>query len=321
MGMIGQSPAFRAVEQLIARIAVYSAPVLIQGETGTGKELAARAIHYASPRRNYPFVPVNCGSLPDSLIENELFGHARGAFTDARADQLGLIGLANRGTLFLDEVDLLSYRGQVTLLRFLQDQHFRPLGGGGEQLADVRIIAASNRSLTAAVASKDFRQDLFYRLKVLELDLPPLRERRADIPVLANYFVERASVQFGKPVLPVEGDTLAWFAQYEWPGNVRELEHLICRGFLLAEGGAVSIDPPTHLCDLKPGSAERNAQSNYVAAKRRAINDFEKRFLAQLIDQAGGNISAAARLCGTERRHLGRLLRKHQLTKQVSLPR
>jgi DNA-binding NtrC family response regulator len=312
--MIGRSPAFKAVESLIRRIAVFSAPVLIQGETGTGKELAARAIHYASQRRDRPFVPVNCGALPDSLIENEFFGHARGAFTDARDDAPGLIALAANGTLFLDEVDTLTNRGQVTLLRFLEDKHFRPLGGRGEQRVDVRIIAASNRCLAAAVADGHFRQDLLYRLRLFEINLPPLRERQEDIAALASHFVELASAQFGKPVLPIHADTLAWFQRYDWPGNVRELEHLVFREFLLAEGKAILIDAPPALRETESGRQETPLK--YGAAKKRAITDFESRFLSQLIEQAGGNISAAARLSGTERRHLGRLLRKHQLTKQ-----
>jgi DNA-binding NtrC family response regulator len=316
--MIGQSPAFKVVQRMIARIAVYSASVLIQGETGTGKELAARAIHYASPRRDHPFVPVNCGALPDSLVENELFGHARGAFTDARTSRPGLVALAARGTLFLDEVDALTGRGQVALLRFLQDQHFRPLGQDSESVADVRVIAASNRDLGHAVAAGSFRQDLFYRLRLFELNMPPLRERREDIPALATLFVAQASAQFGKPVLSIHPDTLAWFAKYDWPGNVRELEHLLYREFLLAEGSSVSIKPPEALDASAMRADDENPMPTYIVAKKRAIDDFESRFLSSLMEQTGGNISAAARLSGTERRHLGRLLRKHHLIRQPS---
>jgi len=316
--MVGRSAVFRSVERLISQIAMYEAPVLVQGETGTGKDLAARAIHYASARRNRPFVPVNCGALPDSLIDNELFGHARGAFTDARDDQPGLVALAAQGTLFLDEIDALTIRGQVTLLRFLQDHHFRPLGGRGEQVADVRIIAASNRCLEDLVAAGTFRQDLFYRLRLLEVTMPPLRERRDDMAELAAHFVQVASVRFGKQPLPVHSDTLAWFERYDWPGNVRELEHVIYREFLLAEGPVISIVPPNGLRSSGTSTAAQEESLNYLMAKKRAINDFESRFLTRLIEKTDGNISAAARLCGTERRHLGRLLRKHQMTKHFS---
>src|SRR5512145_151026 len=179
--MIGRSPAFRIADALMNKMCAYDAPVVIEGETGTGKELAARAIHYRGARAARPFVPVNCGAIPDSLIESELFGHRRGAFTDARTDKPGLVDLARGGTLFLDEVDALTPKAQVTLLRFLQDHQFRPLGGRSEEQADVRIVTASNRVLERQVEAGAFRIDLLYRIKLLHLTLPPLRERRADI--------------------------------------------------------------------------------------------------------------------------------------------
>src|SRR4051794_9775510 len=188
--MIGQSEAFSALRQLVEKVATYDVPVLIEGETGTGKELAARAIHYHSARRDRPFVPVNCGALQDTLLESELFGHRRGAFTDARHDQAGLVALAHSGTLFLDEVDALTPKAQVTLLRFLQDQQYRPLGGGREERADVRIIAAGNRSLETLVEDGGFRIDLLYRLKLMQLRLPPLRERKGDVLVLSEHFIQ-----------------------------------------------------------------------------------------------------------------------------------
>lgn len=311
--MIGQSEAFRVIKALIDKIAAFDAPVLIEGETGTGKELAARAIHYRGVRRDRPFVPVNCGALPDQLVENELFGHRRGAFTDAREDQPGLIELARAGTLFLDEIDTLTPKGQVTLLRFLQDQQFRPLGGRHEQQADVRVIAASNRSLDHQVEAGEFRLDLLYRLKLMHLQLPPLRQRRGDIPLLAKHFVEVGAARFGKPPKPLDGTTLAWFDRYHWPGNIRELENLIHREFLLAEGEQISIPAPLALLAAGPAPAE--AALNYRHAKNQAITEFESRFLTRLIEQANGNVSAAARISGTERRHLGRLLKKYRIPK------
>lgn len=314
--MIGQSAAFRFVQALIEKIAAFDAPVLIEGETGTGKELAARAIHYRGARRDRPFVPVNCGALLDQLIENELFGHRRGAFTDARDNQPGLVELARGGTLFLDEIDTLTSKGQVTLLRFLQDQQFRPLGGHREQQADVRVIAASNRSLERQVEAGEFRLDLLYRLKLLYLALPPLRERCGDIPLLAEHFVGVGSARFQKPAIPLAAATLSWFERYQWPGNIRELENLILREFLLADGAQISIPAPSS--GLFTGPARDGVQLNYRLAKHQAIKEFESRFLSRLIEQANGNVSAAARICGTERRYLGRLLKKYQISKGPS---
>ena len=312
--MIGESETFRAVRALIDKVAPFDAPVLIEGETGTGKEIAARAIHYKGARREGPFVPVNCGALPDQLIENELFGHHRGAFTDAREGQQGLLALARGGTVFLDEVDTLTPKGQVTLLRFLQDQKFRPLGGGREQQADVRIVAASNRSLDRQVERGEFRLDLLYRLKLMHLRLPPLRERQGDIALLAEHFISVGSARFGKPVRSLDPTTLAWFESYDWPGNIRELENLVHREFLLAEGVQISIPAPPAVLAAAPA----DATLNYRRAKIQAITEFECRFLAQLIKQANGNVSAAARIGGTERRHLGRLLKKYRISKRPS---
>jgi two-component system, NtrC family, response regulator GlrR len=312
--MIGRSVAFRNADALLEKMSAYDAPVLIEGETGTGKELAARAIHYRGARRDRPFVPVNCGALPDALIENELFGHRRGAFTDARDDQPGLIELARGGTLFLDEMDALTPKGQVTLLRFLQDQQFRPLGGRREEQADLRIITASNRDVESLVDAGGFRIDLLYRLKLLHVTLPPLRERHGDIALLAEHFVRTASERYGKPALPIDPATLAWFERYRWPGNIRELENLVQRDFLLAEGERIAVAPPRALAP----AACTPAPLNYREARSRAIAEFEARFLTDLIGQANGNVSAAARISGTERRHLGRLLKKHQISKPSS---
>jgi len=311
--MIGQSQALRLVEASIAKMAPVDAPVLIEGETGTGKELAARAIHYGGTRRNGPFVPVNCGALQDQLVENELFGHCRGAFTDARHNQVGLVELARAGTLFLDEVDALTRKGQVTLLRFLQDQQFRPLGGQHEQQANVRIIAASNRSLERQVDAGEFRLDLLYRLKLLHLPLPPLRERQGDVPLLARHFVDIGSARFGKAAKTIDAATLEWFERYSWPGNVRELENLVLREFLLADGPQISVPPPATGMTAEP--PHKPAHLNYRLAKSRAISEFEFRFLTHLIEHTSGNVSAAARISGTDRRHLGRLLKKYRISK------
>jgi DNA-binding NtrC family response regulator len=309
--MIGQSESLKALRTLIDKVALYDAPVLIEGETGTGKELAARAIHYGSSRRDRPFVPVNCGALPDSLIESELFGHRRGAFTDARRDQQGLVALAHSGTLFLDEVDALTPKAQVTLLRFLQDQQYRPLGGEREERTDARIIAASNAELTGLVEEGRFRIDLLYRLKLMHVVLPPLRDRKGDVPLLSEHFVQIGSARFGRPVRPLAAETLSWFEQYSWPGNVRELEHTIYHALLLSDGVTISIPPPPCL----GGALATTALPTYRLAKEQAIAAFEHAYLARVINESRGNVSVAARLAGTERRHLGRLLKKHQLVR------
>ncbi|MBI3529342.1 MAG: sigma 54-interacting transcriptional regulator [Betaproteobacteria bacterium] len=313
LNLIGQSPAFLGAVALIGKYATCDATALIEGETGTGKEVAARAIHYLSQRRGFPFIPVNCAALPDTLIENELFGHRRGAYTDARTDQPGLVALARGGTLFLDEVDALSKKGQVTLLRFLQDRQFRPLGATREEQADVRVVAASNRDLEREVTAGEFRLDLFYRLKLLHIVLPPLRERCGDPKLLAEHFVGSAAGRYGKPRLPVDRATLDWFERYAWPGNIRELENLVHRSFLLVEGPQISIAAPDNLRN----ASQVRSGLNYRQAKSRAIAEFESQFLSNLLSRAQGNVSAAARISGTERRQLGRLLKKYGISKQT----
>lgn len=318
--IVGSSCAYQRMLLQLERIAASEAPALVEGETGSGKEVAARAIHYGGRRRAGPFVPVNCGALPDSLIESELFGVERGAFTDARRTRRGLVAEAAGGTLFLDEVDALSPKAQVTLLRFLQDQQFRPLGGRREEQADVRIITAANRVLERLVEGGAFRLDLLYRLKLLHLTLPPLREREADIALLAEHFVRACSARYGKPALPIDPETLAWFRRHRWPGNIRELENLIQRHLLLADGERICIAAPPGLAAAASG-ADASASYlpiNYRQAKKRAVAEFESRFLENLMGQANGNVSAAARISGTERRHLGRLLKKHGIAKDSS---
>lgn len=311
--MIGQSPAFREIQRLVARMAACDAPVLIEGETGTGKELAARAVHYQSPRQDRPFIPVNCGAIPDSLIESELFGHRKGAFTDAKDNQPGLVTLAEGGTLFLDEVDALSPKGQVTLLRFLQDQEFRPLGARQVEHGNVRILAASNASLPALAERGAFRSDLLYRLRILCLDLPPLRARRGDVAHLASWFLEACDRRFGLGVKTLHPDTLAWMDLYHWPGNIRELENLLYREYLLSEGLVIRMDPPKDMDPVAPTHDLHVRELVFNRAKARAIEAFERDYLLSLMDQAHGNVSLAAKLAGKERRSLGKLLKKHGL--------
>jgi len=306
--VIGRSAAFQELVALIAKVAEYNAPVLIEGETGTGKELAARAIHYGSSRRDHPFVPTNCGAIPDALFENELFGHRRGAFTDARDDHPGLVALAHKGTLFLDEVDALTPKAQVGLLRFLQDQQFRPLGGRAEQQVDVRLIAACNKNLDQLVAAGQFRSDLLFRLKIMLLRVPPLRERKGDAALLAEHFVTTGSARFGKDPKPLHPDSLARLDDHDWPGNVRELENLVYREFLLADGPSILVGLPVSEA-VSPRLTDEAL--SYREAKARAIEAFERTFLTAVMARAQGSVALAARLARTERRHLGRLLKRY----------
>ncbi|MGH8438274.1 MAG: sigma-54 interaction domain-containing protein [Pseudomonas sp.] len=321
-GMIGQAPRFQAVMSLLPKFANWDAPVLIEGETGTGKELVARAIHYGGRRRAKPFVPVNCGAIPESLIENELFGHSRGAFTDAGTTGLGLLRLADQGTLFLDEIDALPGRGQVALLRFLQDGQYRPLGAQREETADVRVIVASNRKLESLVEAGGFRADLLFRLRVLSLELPPLRERLGDPLLLANHFLREFALRYGD-TLPPESNCLdsrahAWFDSYSWPGNVRELENLIHREFLLSEGCELSIPGPTASMAARsdPGlilAIPTNAVPTYASARLQVLDAFDRKYLEDLLRHTRGNVTQAARLAGKERSALGKLLKKHHI--------
>ena len=317
--MVGKSAAFLKMTALIDKIAECDAPVLLEGETGTGKELVARAIHYQGKRRDQPFVPVNCGAIPDLLIENELFGHRRGAFTDARGDQPGLLARAHGGTLFLDEVDALSPKGQVTLLRFLQDRHYRPLGDTREHTSDVRIVAASNSSLTQLATAGQFRLDVLYRLKILFLEVPPLRARPGDAILLAEHFACTCSARYDQPLKTFDLATRAWLESYSWPGNIRELEHWVYRECMLGDGPVIQNSPPAPpAMDRRQGVDRRRLELgalDYAAAKAKVLEGFETRFLASVLARAKGNVTAAAQLAGTERRYLGKLIKKRGFDK------
>lgn len=320
--MIGQSNAFLETLKLIEKIALCDAPVLIEGETGTGKELVARAIHEKGARGDYPFIAVNCGAIPDTLVENELFGHERGAYTDAQSNRPGIIAHAQSGTLFLDEVDTLSPKAQVTLLRFFQDQQYSPLGGGIARSADVRVIVASNRNLTQLAEKGEFRLDLLFRLKIMHLTLPPLRERRGDAVLLAAHFLHACAARFGRGDKTLHPETIAWFDKYSWPGNIRELENLIYREYLLADGLTINIAP------LAPTTVERRRGFdrrlpnficlNFTEAKNHAIAKFEQYYLAEALARAHGNVTKAASSVGKDRRAFGKLLKKHRMEKNIN---
>jgi DNA-binding NtrC family response regulator len=313
--LVGDSECFLRVIEKIPRFAQSDAAVLISGETGTGKELFARAIHYTSPRQLKPFVPVNCGALPDHLFENELFGHAKGAFTDASSAEHGLLALAEGGTLFLDEIDTLSPLAQVKLLRFLQDREYRPLGSVRTVVANVRIIAASNAELELRLAAKLFREDLFHRLHVLFLSIPPLRERIDDIPFLAKHFLNKYGPEHPNGSVHLAPGALRKLISYSWPGNVRELEGLIQRVLILTPMSilqACDIDLPTH-------HSPQSDVTSLREAKTRAIDECEFAYLTRVLATHQGNISRAAKAAGKERRAFQRLLRKHGLERRPFL--
>lgn len=312
-GMIGRSEAFLDSLRLIEKIGRCDAPVLIEGETGTGKELAARAIHYGGARKAFPFIPVNCGAIPDALVENELFGHKSGAYTDARRDHVGLVAHARHGTLFLDEVDALSPKSQVTLLRFLQDQQYRPLGGGETRIADVRVITACNTDLARLTEAGGFRLDLMYRIKLLHLCLPPLRERGDDVVLLAEHVLAACAARYGTEKR-LDAASRAWLLRQRWPGNVRELENIICREYLLSEDAVIRIGMP-EACPMTAATPEKPPLTprfiGFGQAKTHAVGAFERGYLEDALASAGGNVTRAARLAGKERRAFGKLLKKH----------
>ena len=314
LGLIGESPAFRAATRLLLRLAGCSVTVLLCGETGTGKELAARAIHYLGARRDEPFIPVNCGAIPDLLIESELFGHVRGAFTDAREMQLGLVAQADSGTLFLDEVDALSLKAQIALLRFLQDGSFRPLGARRFENSRARIIAATNADLERLVQNGEFRSDLFFRLAIVPVHLPPLRERQGDVRVLAESFLGRLVEQHGGGPRRIDADSMRRLEGHTWRGNVRELANVIERGFLLADDDCVRIDPSA-LTGGDDAVQTPAMATSFHLARAQALDEFERRFVCRALAESAGNVSLAARRSGKERRSFGRLLKKHGIAR------
>lgn len=312
----GESQAIVQVRQQIERFAQNDASILIYGETGTGKELVARALHCTGPRADKAFVAINCGAYPNELILNELFGHTRGAFTGASSRQEGLVTLADGGTLFLDEIDSLSPAAQVVLLRFLQDRRYRPLGSNKEHWVDVRVIAATHCDLQERISDGRFRDDLFYRLDVLRMQIPPLRERREDILALAHYFYERFSQQYKTDAPAITPIFENWLLAYNWPGNVRELENVITRWVLgqkpASLTGALEVSPIelfsqhgiNRCCALNMALGE---------AKEQVIKEFEKFYVAAILKESHGNITQAARKAGKERRAFGRLVKKYNL--------
>ncbi|MCX5670965.1 MAG: sigma-54 dependent transcriptional regulator [Planctomycetota bacterium] len=324
--LVGDSPALKRVLGLIEQVAPTDSTVLLTGESGTGKELAARAIHFSSPRKDARFVAVDCGAIAPSLIASELFGHVRGAFSGAVADHTGLVQAADGGTLLLDEICNLPLDLQATLLRVIEAREVRAVGASESTKVDVRYIAATNRDLRALVGEGKFREDLFYRFNVFPIDLPPLRERREDIPQLARHFLAVYSAKMHKRIEDFTPEALDALRQYDWPGNVRELSNVVERLVILAGGGRIghahlreSIDIPTSLPPI-PETFEQLAELK-KKLRDQAVIEVEKAFLLEALRRSGHNVTRAAEQAGMQRTNFQALLKKHNLRLRDLAPR
>jgi two-component system NtrC family response regulator len=307
--MIGQCPQMLEVFATIRKIASSDVPVLIHGESGTGKELVARAIHAMSLRKDQAFIPINCGAIPENLLESELFGHEKGAFTGALAQVQGKVEYAHKGTLFLDEIAELPFHLQVKLLRFLQEKIIQRVGGRENINVDARIIAATNVDIVKSIQEGKFREDLYYRIGVIIIKLPPLRERGDDIMLMSNLFLNRASNEFSKKIRGFSAASIALLKSYEWPGNVRELENRIQRAVLIAES---SIIEPYDL-NFTEKTAVRNEPCAEVETLREVRNKTEKNMIISAIEKHDGNIAKAANDLGVSRPTLYDLIKKHNI--------
>jgi two-component system response regulator GlrR len=335
--ILGASPATQRIRDIIERVGPTEATVLVLGESGTGKELAARALHAVSPRVAAPFVAVNCGALPADLLESELFGHVKGSFTGAMRDRAGLFEAASGGTLFLDEIGEAPPSVQVKLLRVLQERRFTKVGSTIEQDTDVRVVAATNRDLATAVSEGRFREDLFYRLRVVPLTMPPLRERTEDIPLLAEVFLERAAARYGLRVPRIHRSAMDLLLSHPWPGNVRELANAMEAALLLARTDGIGAEDLRALTEgprLTPVSASAGRTQASVDAVlapfaalydpsaalpplREARDAFERTYLIESLRRSGGNVTLAAKLAGRNRTDFHELLRRHNVSRQI----
>lgn len=306
--LIGRSPAMQRVYELVEKISDTSSNVLLTGESGTGKELVAKAIHYNGLRKGGPFVAVNCAAIPETLLESELFGYKKGAFTDAKADKRGLLFEAHEGTLFLDEITEMPLTLQAKLLRVIEDRQVRPLGDTISYPFEVRIISTSNRNIKGTIQQGRFREDLYYRLKVIDIELPPLRERREDIPLLIRHFINKFNRELKKNILQVSEEALRLLLDYSWPGNVRELENVIQRAVTLTQQETIL---PSDL----PPSLIQTADEDLIAKGirgRLTLDQFEREYIRKVLSEAGGNKSRAAELLGLDRKTLYRKLQEEE---------
>jgi len=304
--IIGKSPLMQKVYDLIERISDTSSNVLITGESGTGKELVAKAIHYNGVRKEGPCIAVNCAAIPETLLESELFGYKKGAFTDAKSDKKGLISEANEGTLFLDEINEMPLTLQAKLLRVIEEREVRPLGDTNSYPIDVRIISTSNRDVESSIKQGRFREDLYYRLKVIDIEMPPLRERKEDIPLLIQHFITKFSNEFKKNISGVSKDALKLLLNYSWPGNVRELENVIQRAMTLSKHEVILVeDLPAQMVQEKDEDLiEKGVREKYT------VDQLEKEYIKKVLIEVGGNKSKAADILGLDRKTLYRKLQE-----------
>jgi two-component system response regulator HydG len=315
--IIGSSPPMLEVYRMIDTVSHSTSTVLLQGESGTGKELVARAIHSRGPRASKPFVPVNCSAIPENLVESELFGHVRGAFTGAVATRMGLFEAADKGTIMLDEVGELPAQVQVKLLRILQEGEVKRVGSSESSNVDVRVIAATNVDLQRAMANGRFREDLYYRLNVITIYIPPLRERPDDIPLLSYHFLRKYALLAGRDIRRISLEAIRALRSYQWPGNVRELENAIERAVVMARSEVVvPSNLPSSVVDIPDSLVSRNVLLDlpFSKAKKSVIDGFEKEYMEEALRRAEGNVSEAARQASLDRSNFRRILKKHKIT-------
>jgi DNA-binding NtrC family response regulator len=311
--IVGKSPTMQVVFEIIRRAAASDVDVLIIGETGTGKELVARSIHKRSARSNARFMPIDCGAIPESLVESEFFGHERGAFTGAHERRLGLLEVADGGTVFLDEIVDMPLSLQAKLLRVLQERKFRRVGGKDEIAVNIRVVAAASRDLLGEIRAQRFREDLYYRLNVGYITIPPLRDRREDIPLLVSYFIDRYRGEMGKPAMQLKPEVLEILMAYPWPGNVRELQNAIKRALLMSHGPILSLpDLPDDIV-THAGDRAVTDRAGFFQLREQRLAAFEKDYLTHLLQLYQGDVSQAAREACIPRGTLYRLLKKHGL--------
>ncbi|BBO69515.1 acetoacetate metabolism regulatory protein AtoC [Desulfosarcina alkanivorans] len=306
--IIGRSPSMRELFDTLALVAPSEATVLILGESGTGKELVANAIHHNSPRKERPFVKVNCAALPETLLENELFGHEKGAFTGATGPTKGRFQMADRGTLFLDEIAEMAPATQAKILRVLQEKEFEPVGGAHTVRVDTRIISATNRNLDAEIAAGRFREDLYYRLNVVTINVPPLRNRSADLSLLADYFLDRFAKKNHRSLKGIHPRAMDLLLRHAWPGNVRELENVIERAVIMARGDMLK---PEHLPDTLQDHHDDEAAKGPVLASGRSLKEVEREMILKTLEDMGGNRTRTAEMLGISRRTLQLKLKEY----------
>jgi transcriptional regulator with PAS, ATPase and Fis domain len=308
----GTHPVMEKILAISRKVAATDSTVLIMGESGTGKELVARFVHGASRRASHPFIAVNCGAIPAELLESEMFGHERGAFTGAVGARMGMFQLANGGSIFLDEVGEMSPSLQVKLLRVLQDREIRPVGADRSVRVDVRVIAATNKDLATEVEKSRFREDLYYRLQVIPITMPPLRERRSDIPLLVQHFLEKHNGKRPGAPARISDEAMVYLWEYDWPGNVRELENLVERLVVLSEDGRVTVEnlPPNIRSFISDKKIPRPQLTEEGIDLNAAVEEFEYRLIDEALRRTKGNKQAAARLLGLKRTTLVAKLRR-----------